>query len=68
MPKAAHMLSRPGCVCRRRDMQSFLTMRAPDLCATTAELQRAHSFHSRLFGEGDLRLTAKFVQQMRHEV
>jgi hypothetical protein len=49
-------------------MQSFLTMRAPDLCATTAELQRAHSFHSRLFGEGDLRLTAKFVQQMRHEV
>jgi hypothetical protein len=69
MPKeAAHLLSRPGCACRRVDMQSYLKRHAPDLRACMAELERAHSFRCRLRAEGNLRLTPKFVEHIRREV
>lgn len=62
------MLSRPGCVCRRVDMQFYLTKHAPDLSVSREELERTHSFRSRLLTEGNLRLTPKFVEQIRGEV
>lgn len=49
-------------------MTAYIAAHAPELHATAAELEHTDAFCQRLKSDGRLRLTPRFLQQIRDQV
>ncbi len=53
---------------RREEMAAFIAAQAPDLAATPAELELVEAFRCRLAPHDRLRMTPKFLHDIRGQV